>query len=178
MTEINPSLQGDLDGLCGAYSLVNVMAWIFDKRVSKRKLFQTILEEYSERWDLYDWIINGIDSQHMNYLVNKVFLNGIYHNRFPLNIYRPFIKKVDLTIGDVFNSIDAFLLRYELNDRAVLIANQEHWSVIINSTGHNIYFLDSCSAIRSKKRTYGLKGDGKRYTLCLQSIYFINSKYD
>ena len=67
-----PSKQGDLDCLCGIYSLVNMSTWFYGDSIKPRPLFNYLLREYSEYWSLYKCLTQGIDIPEMDYLIKRL----------------------------------------------------------------------------------------------------------
>ncbi|HEA4865399.1 TPA: hypothetical protein RW277_004787, partial [Escherichia coli] len=47
---IRASQQGELDCLCGAYCVVNMLSWLYDGRVKRRPLMNWLIQTYQQRW--------------------------------------------------------------------------------------------------------------------------------
>lgn len=49
---IEPSRQGTMDGLCGAYCIVNLMVWLHGRKINRKSLFSKIIIAYELHWEL------------------------------------------------------------------------------------------------------------------------------
>ena len=69
---IHASVQGELDSLCGAYGMVNMLIWLYDGRVKRKPLMNRLLQAYQQRWSLHQWLTEGIDENRLNWLIAQV----------------------------------------------------------------------------------------------------------
>nr|EIO2234108.1 hypothetical protein [Proteus mirabilis] len=114
-----PSKQGDLDCLCGIYSLVNMSTWFYGDRIKPRPLFNYLLREYSEYWSLYKCLTQGIDIPEMDYLIKR--LTSKYPSQAPLRITTPFRYKDGLTTQKILSACQAFLGAHTTSRRLILL---------------------------------------------------------
>ena len=174
-----PSQQGSLDGLCGIYSLVNAMAYLYDGRLNRRRLKLALLKTYQSRGDLLDLISEGMDLKEMDYLIKQTFMQGFYHKHFPVKITKPFEGKSGHRAKKIMIEIDSFVngSTYQ-NYRLVLIVNQYHWSLIKEVNEHFLYFFDSAGMKKSYRSSYSLVLGRTAYELIPDAIYFIERSFE
>lgn len=71
-------LQGELDCLCGIYSIVNAVYFVSNKKIRRKPLFNELLLAYMNNWGMYDLLTGGIDIYQMKYLLNHI--TNIYNH--------------------------------------------------------------------------------------------------
>ena len=76
--DVHASRQGQHDYLCGIYSLINTLSYLYDGRVRREKLMYHLLSSYKRRWDLFDLLTLGLDEEQMDHLIGDVLLKGHY----------------------------------------------------------------------------------------------------
>jgi hypothetical protein len=176
---IKAALQGDLDRLCGLYSLANAIAYLYDGRVKRRSLLIALLKAYQQRWDLAELIKWGFDPVEMDYLIESVLMKGYYHRHYPVVITKPFSGKQHLRTGGVFRKMEAFLKAAEAPGlRVVLMGTHYHWSVARRFDRIFIYFFDSIGMDRVPRRRYSVMPGKARYHLVPDAIYFIERRLE
>lgn len=74
--DVHASRQGQHDYLCGIYSLINTLSYLYDGRVRREKLMYRLLSSYKRRWDLFDLLTLGLDEEQMDHLIADVLLRG------------------------------------------------------------------------------------------------------
>ncbi|HEK2942696.1 hypothetical protein JZM10_10635 [Providencia rettgeri] len=165
-----PSKQGDLDCLCGIYSLVNMSTWFYGDRIKPRPLFNYLLREYSEYWSLYKCLTQGIDIPEMDYLIKR--LASKYPSQAPLRVTTPFRYKDGLTTQKILSACQAFLGAHTTSRRIILLGDQWHWSLVERMDSDYLYFFDSHQQDRVSRTRYGLRGNKVR-RLYSESIYWV-----
>ncbi len=175
---LRASQQGHLDCLCGIYSLVNALAYLYDGRVKRKPLINALLREYKYHYDIYSLLTGGMDDDEMDYLIQSVLQQGYYYKHHPVIITKPYQKQTHLRTKKIINDISAFINcpnnRYQ---RVVLIGTQEHWSIIIGADNKYFYFFDSSGNIKAQHSSFSLIYQKTRHTLFSTSIYFIERPF-
>lgn len=87
--DVHAFRQGQHDYLCGIYSLINTLSYLYDGRVRREKLMYRLLSSYKRRWDLFDLLTLGLDEEQMDHLIGDVLLKGHYARHYPLNFHIP-----------------------------------------------------------------------------------------
>lgn len=167
--KVTPSRQGDLDSLCGFYSVANMMYWLYGNKIKRKALFKSLLQHYSQHWPLLECLTAGIGSSQMDILLEH--LSQGRYKRYPVTITRPFKLQKPLSKNKILRAIEIYL---EGNDsRAIIIRDQFHWSVIIHADSQNLYFFDSSSYRRKARSRYSLRYEEGKLQLFPDGIYFI-----
>lgn len=173
---ISASQQGELDCLCGAYSLVNMMSYLYDGRVKRRPLMRALLKEYGYQWMLDEWLTHGIDEDRMDCLIETILRRGYYHKHFPIQVSQPFKEARRLTTKHVLNDMADYLIPSDFS-RIILISDQYHWSVVTRIDSQYLHFFDSNGRKRSHRTLYSLRADASRYQLYPGAIYFVEREF-
>lgn len=173
---ISASKQGDLDCLCGAYGLVNMMSYLFDGRVKRRPMMRALLREYGAEWVLNDWLNYGIDEDRMDYLIDRILQNGYYYKHFPTQITQPFKETSRLTSKQILDGMAQYLNHSDFS-RVILISDQYHWSVVTRMDNQYLYFFDSNGRKRSLRTAYSLREGASSYQLYPGAIYFVEREF-
>ena len=143
-----PLKQGDMDGLCGAYSIVNAMRVIrLDKKEESKDIFKEIIAHLSRNRNLRIIITSGMTIGILYHIINDL----IPRSDFPRS--RPF-QGVAVTLPQLWNKIRKFLENPVNGTGAVIVGlsgTHEHWTVIKRIDDENIYLEDS-GGIRSLPR--------------------------
>lgn len=126
-------LQGELDCLCGIYSIVNAVYFVSNKKIRRKPLFNELLLAYMNNWGMYDLVTSGIDIYQMKYLLNHI-----------TNIYNH-IKITPSTIKQRSKLLSAILAHLEQPNTIVLFSTNSHWSLIHNYKDEKLMLFDSCS---------------------------------
>ncbi|MFC0224984.1 hypothetical protein [Serratia aquatilis] len=173
--DVRPAIQGELDCLCGVYSVVNMMSYLFDGKVRRGPLVRTLLREYHCEWSLEDWFAHGLDQPRMDYLIERVLRQGYYQKHFPIQISHPFRERKRLTTKRIFTGMTDYLDRPDFS-RLILINDQRHWSVIIRIDSQYLYFFDSSGWQKLTRKSWSLKAD-TAHQLLPDSIYFVEREF-
>ena len=80
--------QGELDCLCGIYSIVNAVYFVSNKKIRRKSLFNKLLLAYMNNWGIYDLLTDGLDIHQMKYLLNHTSKIYKHIHIEPVNITR------------------------------------------------------------------------------------------
>ena len=135
--------QGNLDGLCGVYSIINAINHVtkeYKDRDKAEKLFIKLIKKNSHQFPLA--VYNGAD-----FSMIREFVESIVSNRLPLNIIYPFVIDRPKKITKYLNSLQSILS--EKRSAAIVAVGpglhieQGHWTVITKVTDTHVHFSDS-----------------------------------
>jgi len=168
-----PSQQGQLDNLCGIYSLVNAIAYLYDKRVKRKRLKLKLISVFHSQWDLEELLYEGMDDTRLDYLIDQVLMTGYYAKHFPVQVTKPFVKRRYLTNRALMDEMQAFLDEggYQ-GTRIILLGTVEHWSLAKRIDEKFLYLFDSAGYKRARRSSYSLKANARRFQLFPSCIYF------
>ena len=125
--------QGELDCLCGIYSIVNAVYFVSNKKIKRNALFNELLLAYMNNWGVYDLLTSGLDLHQMKYLLNHT--TKIYKQ---IKIEYPNIRrhtKMPLLISSHLASQP---------NTIVLFSTNYHWSLIKGYDNEKLTLFDSC----------------------------------
>lgn len=175
---LRASQQGHLDCLCGIYSLVNTLAYLYDGRIKRKPLINALLREYKYHYDIYDLMASGLDDYEMDYLIQSTLQQGYYLKHYPLIIKKPYQHQINLRTKNIIKDISAFINHKDnLYQRVVLLGTQEHWSIIVGSDNKYFYFFDSSGNVKAQHSSFSLIPQKTRHTLFPTAIYFIERPF-
>ncbi|MCS2147114.1 hypothetical protein [Scandinavium manionii] len=170
----NASQQGDLDNLCGFYSVVNMMHWLYGNRIKRKPLFKTLVQYYDQHWPVIECLTSGMNSSQMDILLKC--LKKARYSKYPITISQPFRMQRTQQTEQILKDCQAFLTSHE--DGAILISDQYHWSVITHIDNEYLHFYDSWDYTRIKRTRYSLRRREGAYHLYPEAIYFIERSED
>lgn len=135
-----PMKQGSMDGLCGAYSIVNAMKLIrLDKTHDSKNLFKKIIDHLHSKRNLRKIITGGMTFGILYHIINDL----IPSEEFPRS--KPF-HGVEVTLPQLWNKTRKFLENPANGIGAAIIGlsgTYDHWTVIKKIDDENVYFEDS-----------------------------------
>ncbi len=171
---VSASRQGEHDCLCGIYSLINAISYLYDGRPKRKKLMYYLANSYKRRWDLFDLLTLGLDEEQMDHLISDVLLKGYYAHHYPLHFHTPFRHR-PLRTHKIFREISNWLQQSPANktQRVVILGTTWHWSVIIRTDSTRLFLFDSFGICSQRKNTFSVQPDLKRHTLVSDAIYFV-----
>jgi hypothetical protein len=151
-----PAMQGDLDGLCGVYSIVNAVqwalhtcpttAWAFGqapKRLiwaEQEALFDTLVTALGRRRPLASFVTGGINSLELTRLlrVSREWLS--IHRNANLVCRRPFYRRRTIAPRSVLACLREHLAA---PGSAAIIAVEAHWTVVRAAAKRRVRVMDS-----------------------------------
>lgn len=144
---MKPYRQGQLDGLCGMYALVNAVDVLCGplNRRSAQALFYDMLLFLERRGPLAHRCVDGIYLQDI-----ASVLKHIVCSQYPIVRHKPFHNRPRVSMGRYLQTLNSFLA---LPDTIVFTAIQgqyNHWTLISAITEQRIQLYDA---------------DGMRYVL-------------
>ncbi|WP_172459648.1 hypothetical protein [Canicola haemoglobinophilus] len=125
--------QGELDCLCGIYSIVNAVYFVSHRKIKRKPLFNELLLAYMNNWGIYDLLIGGLDIYQMQYLLNHI--SKLYKK---LKIQPNEIKRRSTLKSNIITHLQS-------PNSIVLFSTNSHWSVINHYTDEELMLFDSCS---------------------------------
>ena len=160
-----PLLQGDADGFCGLYSVLNSVSYLFPHIITgdeQTKLMRALAKSVHP-WP--DIIWNGTESKDVWKMlqVAQRFLKK--NHKQTIKISRPYARKSFETFDEFFVALHKAVTP----DPAVAIIGLshpwEHWSVAKTVKGRRIVLQDSCKVHYMDKSQSGLYHSGKRFEI-------------
>ena len=139
---MKPYLQGQLDGLCGLYSIVNATRLV-NGRMSKSvatELFHSCLNHLHEKGSLPDVICYGMGIHQMLSLLREVV-----KPTYPLDYARPFRHSAQTPVDKWWDACMDFLS--DSQPRAIILDFAmwywSHWTVAWQATEQRLFTFDS-----------------------------------
>jgi hypothetical protein len=151
-----PAMQGDLDGLCGVYSIVNAVQWALHtctasawacgqapKRLiwaEREALFDTLVTALGNRRPLATFVTGGISSLELTRLlrVSREWLS--VHRNADLVFRRPFYRQRTIATRHVLARLREHLAA---PGSAAIIAVEAHWTVVRGAANRRVRVMDS-----------------------------------
>jgi hypothetical protein len=135
-----PYRQGELDGLCGVYALVNAVDYLcgpLSKRKAK-KLFSQILTHLESKAPLATRCSSGIS-------INEIggILKYVICEEYPIRRYKPFHLKPSISHAAYIQTLERFLQQPNTIVFLILYGRFNHWTLIHHITDKTLVTYDS-----------------------------------
>ncbi|MGZ8251778.1 MAG: hypothetical protein ACXWT7_05500 [Methylophilaceae bacterium] len=134
-----PYQQGDLDALCGVYSVVNIVHYM--TRLNKTQanaLFIDILKVLEKKKRLSYIMSNGLRFRDIKSMLHH------FLPQYEIGWYMPFNKKAKLSVDEYWHAMQRFL---DENERGCILlrvtGSMDHWTIVYLATEKVMYFRDS-----------------------------------
>lgn len=139
-----PFQQGDLDGLCGVYALVNAVNYLCGPLSNReaRQLFKQILAYLEGKAPLASRCSNGI-------VINEVagILKTVICKQYPIQRFKPFHRLPGVNKQRYIQTLSEFLDEPNSIVFLALEGHHGHWTLVYRITGKRLLIYDS-GAIR------------------------------
>jgi hypothetical protein len=156
-----PLTQGDLDGTCGVYSIINALDLLFPTMKDEKRigLFRSICTSIEQRWPAVLW--GGTTDKDLRSMFDqgRTYLARTH----PFWWEQPFRRRL-------FTHFEEFEkeLRWRIagDDAFAVIGLSspwEHWTTVHRITEKQIIVTDSCHLHEFRLADCGLTGDGTKY---------------
>ena len=182
MKEVKPFEQGELDGLCGIYSIINSVRRIKEGKILKadeagiderNELFLAILNYLHNHYHGLVFMIDGISIQAI-----AGILRDIIEPKYNITRKRPFDKRPDVKLPEFWDSMQSFMK--DTPNGAILLGlggKHDHWTVVESITDKGMYVMDSDGLIhfnRGSCTTSARTGVRKKHQLIPTHAYFLS----
>ncbi len=161
-----PLDQGDLDGFCGIYSVINALTLLFPSVMNQERrdeIFKTIAKAIpTAKWPAPIW--DGTteqDVRHMLHAAKNCLERDGKHMRFSWE--QPFAKH---KLGNFEEFSRELHWRIEGDDAFAIVGISKpwsHWTCAHRLTPHEMIMTDSCHVKQIPLGKCGLTGDGTDY---------------
>lgn len=172
-----PQYQGALDGLCGAYSIVNALSVLRgDPPDEAQGTFNKIIQHLSEKGRLSDAIRNGIGVGHLIQAVNA----ATEHHPVEIEFYRPYPGDKRVYLPTLWDDLQKFM-NNSANGVAVAIIGlagvHRHWTVVKRITRNRMYFDDSdgLQHINRAGITVGRTNIRRQHRIVTNEVIYLNN---
>lgn len=162
---IRPYSQGNLDGFCGLYSVINSTKLIIknitqDDSTDLIHKCITALETIKNK-PLSSIFINGISTHDVSCIIKNVI-----EQHYPIKRYKPFQCRSDISIHEYWETMKTFL-EAETSAAIICIGKKDwsHWTVAKSASNKRIYINDSGSIKHINKNRCSLNGITKETPL-------------
>jgi hypothetical protein len=153
-----PLVQGELDGLCGIYSIINSLIWgLYSLQITGHRprqqsrplgereteeLFLSLITRLTRKYGTRS-VVSGIHSLELARLLrhSAVWLSAKRDLR--LTFMRPFYRRRRVTMGQVCQALSNHLTGAGAAAIIGLEWPSRHWTVVIGVTPTRLYLLDS-----------------------------------
>ena len=147
---MKPLTQGQLDGFCGIYSILNSLTLVQGTSYQEsRELFFEILRAMEARKKILKLIEDGMTDRDMGYVYREII-----QKRYPVRTFKPFHKQAGIALGSYWDQVHEFLEHGKR--RAVNLVTEGwdwgHWTVVYKATPKSFHLLDSDMMRRLDRR--------------------------
>lgn len=184
---VNPLKQGELDGLCGVYSIINAAKYLFPKdKIDLEDLFAFILTKIDERNNpkLLTVILNGMSKKTLITLYNDVLREYIFHIDKDLDMVADKKKLESSQIVTAVKEMKEFFDRSKEDKiRRIIIVGIDgrinHWTCIIGIKDNQIEIYDGEIKAYNISKFHITKEDGKsddnEFYICKNNVIFLEA---
>lgn len=137
-----PHQQGAMDGLCGAYSIVNAMKLLrHDNYEESKELFERIIYHLDEKRELPKIILKGMTIGVLFNIINDVIPRDEIKRSMPF-------RGNSASLGELWGEMENFMNDSSNGVSAIIIGifwdeDHGHWSVVRKITNKTIILEDS-----------------------------------
>ncbi len=166
--------QGDLDGLCGIYAIVNALCHVLHLRDEQcQKLFEKLLEALGQDSPrLHEPLLRGIRFQQLKRLVTAVSRCRLEGQKLTFDARRLQLKRQQRTLPNLWTALDE-----EVGPTCVAIIGlagiMDHWCVVFRVTPKTLWLLDSSGQTRIYRSRCTVRSSRTRYCLEAGEILLI-----
>lgn len=136
----SPYQQGQLDGLCGVYALVNAVDYLCGPLSTKeaQQLFFAILKHLEDKPPLARRCCDGL-------VINDLagVLNSVVCKHYPIKRYKPFHRQPGIDKTRYLQSLQTFLHQPNTLVLLALEGYYSHWTLIHRITDKTLRTYDS-----------------------------------
>ncbi len=138
-----PLEQGEVDGLCGTYALLNALRLVVNGRISENaaiNLFGTIMQHVEKRKSLGKVCTKGIVTSDVWSILKKVLCV-----KYKINVKRPFRKTDKISVSEFINELRKYFTQDGKRSAIISIEGNgwDHWTVVRAITKNSILLFDS-----------------------------------
>jgi hypothetical protein len=135
-----PFQQGQLDGLCGVYAMVNAVSILCGPLTTRQAqaLFSKILQFLETRGSLASYCSQGI-------VLNDIaaILNQVICQQYPITRFKPFHHQPRVDKRQYLQALDAFLQQPDGVIFTGINGTYNHWTLIHRITDKTLHTYDS-----------------------------------
>lgn len=168
-----PYQQGQLDGLCGVYALVNAVQLLcgpLNVRQSQQ-LFEQLLSALEKRGSLLHYCTRGITLTELSYLLKQVI-----GPQYPIIRRKPFHRRPKPPPSHYFRALDQFLAQPHTAALVGMAGAISHWTLLHQVTDSRLLTFDSLGMQYVYRRSCGLieQEPLRRHWLVPTHTYFLS----
>jgi len=165
-----PYHQGELDGLCAVYCVINATKIISNtSKIDCQYLFNKMIKFLSTKQDISPIVIYGVHFKLLGSLLKQIPKHTIHERK------APFRRRKKLTLDEYWNKISVFLSE---PNRAVIIGiegNEDHWTLVYSITKKQMNLFDNEMKRLCRSKCTLLEPTKKRpYKLNSKMTYFLS----
>lgn len=139
---MRPFRQGDMDGLCGVYSVLNAIKPLgyISNLEDCQTTFITVLKQLYQDKQSLQFLIDGLTTQDISRILRDTILN-----RYDITYRKPFHSKADVSLSELWDTLSLYL--NDDSQRAAIISIEghyySHWTTISSLSQKRLTFFDS-----------------------------------
>jgi hypothetical protein len=181
-----PYLQGQIDGLCGLYGIVNAFQCLFPGSFDDDdawELMVELCETIAPKFPAVIWRGAGVADMVSLFETAQAYARKRKHLKGHIAVTRPFARRKIERIESFWAELDNWLNADELtySKRVALIGlglPDNHWTIVTRKTQRSVTFFDSWELKRLALHQFTLsakiaKTEGSRHKLDTRQTFFI-----
>ncbi|MDK9705373.1 MAG: hypothetical protein OEL20_19790 [Sulfuritalea sp.] len=161
---LQPMVQGELDSLCGLYSVVNAIRWALGAnppRLTAEDVFAIVVSQVERVADAGAALTEGIEPPHLYRALTHTLDVLRDHHGIDLIADLPFVRQRKATIEDVRAALTADLRESGTAYLVVFWGRLDHWSVVRGVTSASFMLFDSAGFSRVPLDHCRLRGEAR-----------------
>lgn len=147
-----PFQQGNLDGLCGVYAIINAARLLAQRRRLPKavwlELFEALTERLQDDGALSDAVPNGIATRQLRGLLAHACTWLATEHDIQLVTSRPFMKRRSLPFADAADELRERLILDGDRRTVAILGTTEHWTVVRSVGQVHLNLYDSAGPHR------------------------------
>jgi len=148
--------QGDLDGLCGVYAIINAVSLVCGLNQKKQhQLFKSLLRTLEKNHYAAKAVLTGTGRKHLRRMLREAMHYMADAQDTAIKVSPLFPDKAHVNVADYWQGIRAFLSASD-ETRAVIVGISgriEHWTCVRSVTRHSLCLSDSNATRYIRKRS-------------------------
>jgi len=172
MSQQQPYHQGDLDGLCGVYAIINAVDLLCGPFTADQAqhLFKLILRYLNTQVPLTERFSDGLTLHEVAGIINKVVCRY-----YPIQRSKPFHGKAYISLGGYWSTLQVALIRPRTVVFIGIAGHHNHWTIIQRMTDKSLILNDSGGMRYIQRRHCSMLNDrnSKRHWLLPTNTYLL-----